>query len=477
MIDISGDNYVLEGNQVSLAGNVISSGSGNRLDLDLQLSAAAGIVNSNTAGATFKVSTPIDLNSFNLSVSASDSSGITELDGVISDSTNSGTGGLTIGGAGQSVLNAANTYAGVTTVNSGTLVVENDSALGAIGAGNETDVENGATLELNDFNGPVTVTGELLTSATSASITSVGANVWNGPIIVADTLNVDVDTGNSLEVVGNITGNYLYNNNTGQLILDGSDNAIQYYIYNYGVLEVDGALNTPSYDLFNQNGGTLQGTGTINPQIYNYYGTVIPGTASVPGTLTVSGVNFESGSNFNVLLNGDTTAGTDYSQLAVTGDITLDGNLNVTLGYTPGPTDSFVIVNNEGSDPINGTFTGLPEGSLLVVGSDIFQISYKGGDGNDVVLTHVNADVWTGEVSPATTGATAPTGSAATPRIRAITCFSLPGHCKPPTSTTSRERTRPSARSRYRATTTACRATRCRWPALSFRRAAATAWF
>ena len=31
-----------------------------------------------------------------------------------------------------------------------------------------------------------------------------------------------------------------------------------------------------------------------------------------------------------------------------------------------------------------------------MAGSNVFQISYTGGDGNDVVLTRITADVWTG---------------------------------------------------------------------------------
>ena len=80
----------------------------------------------------------------------------------------------------------------------------------------------------------------------------------------------------------------------------------------------------------------------------------------------------------------------------MTGIATLGGSLNASLGYTPALGDSFVIVNNEGDQPISGTFTGLPQGSLLVVGADVFQVSYTGGDGNDAVLTRVAADIWTG---------------------------------------------------------------------------------
>ena len=116
------------------------------------------------------------------------------------------TGGLNISGSGQSVLNGANTYTGVTTVNSGTLVVGNDTGLGAGGTGNGTDVADNATLELE---GSITVTGELLTSSafySSVTIQSVGNNVWTGDMTMANELDVQVAAGNSLEVDGNITG-------------------------------------------------------------------------------------------------------------------------------------------------------------------------------------------------------------------------------------------------------------------------------
>src|SRR5205085_3037860 len=43
------------------------------------------------------------------------------------------------------------------------------------------------------------------------------------------------------------------------------------------------------------------------------------------------------------------------------------------------------------------TFTGMPEGATVAAGPFTFRISYKGGDGNDVVLTPVSVPVrqWT----------------------------------------------------------------------------------
>src|SRR5262249_47014075 len=49
----------------------------------------------------------------------------------------------------------------------------------------------------------------------------------------------------------------------------------------------------------------------------------------------------------------------------------------------------FILINNDGVDPVSGTFAGLPEGGTVFVGGAPFTISYVGGDGNDVVLTSV----------------------------------------------------------------------------------------
>ena len=94
-----------------------------------------------------------------------------------------------------------------------------------------------------------------------------------------------------------------------------------------------------------------------------------------------------SDGNFNVLLNG-TTAGTDYAQLNVTGSVYSYGNLNVSLGggYTPTVGDTYMIIKNDGTDAVSGTFDGLAEGATINVGGYDFQISYVGGTGNDVVL-------------------------------------------------------------------------------------------
>ncbi len=91
---------------------------------------------------------------------------------------------------------------------------------------------------------------------------------------------------------------------------------------------------------------------------------------------------------FHVSLNG-TTPGLQYDQVDVTNFLgSLGANLDVSVGYNAQQGDQLTIINYErGSILTNGNFAGLPEGSTFSADGDQFQITYKGGDGNDVVLT------------------------------------------------------------------------------------------
>ena len=46
-------------------------------------------------------------------------------------------------------------------------------------------------------------------------------------------------------------------------------------------------------------------------------------------------------------------------------------------------------INNTAATAISGTFSNLPDGGTITVGSNTFQASCEGGDGNDVTLTVV----------------------------------------------------------------------------------------
>jgi hypothetical protein len=71
----------------------------------------------------------------------------------------------------------------------------------------------------------------------------------------------------------------------------------------------------------------------------------------------------------------------------VNGFVALSGPLNVSMGYTPAAEDGYIILTNDGADPVMGTFAGMPEGATMMLGGLNFHITYHGGDGNDVALT------------------------------------------------------------------------------------------
>jgi hypothetical protein len=101
------------------------------------------------------------------------------------------------------------------------------------------------------------------------------------------------------------------------------------------------------------------------------------GTATLLG-LTAASTTLSAGTVLGVSLNGTTpgdgSAGT-YTQTKVTGPIDLGGatlRVSSSIGFTPG--QAFVIVQS--TQPIEGTFAGLPEGGVVNAGSAVLTVSY-----------------------------------------------------------------------------------------------------
>jgi filamentous hemagglutinin family protein len=93
----------------------------------------------------------------------------------------SGTGGITKAGTGTLTLSGANTYSGTTSVNAGTLVAANGSALGATTGG--TTVAAGATLHVDN----VAIAGESIT-INGAGVAGAGALTGNGDASVSGSV-------------------------------------------------------------------------------------------------------------------------------------------------------------------------------------------------------------------------------------------------------------------------------------------------
>ncbi|AWM39736.1 Extracellular serine protease precursor [Gemmata obscuriglobus] len=272
---------------------------------------------------------------------------------------------ITIDGAGFSFTgNAIQLDSGVTTsYASGTSTI----ALATNLTGNQTfDVAAGGTLALSGV-----ISGTAAVTKTGAGALQLGgANTYNGPTIVAG----------------------------GALLVDGS-------------IATSGAVTLVV-------GATLGGSGALPAFLLVGGGTVAPGNPS--GALASGNATFAIGSTFAVELNG-TTAGAQYDQLNVAGTVNLTGaTLATTLGFTPAGGDTFVLISNDSSDAVVGTFAGLSEGGTFLLGGTTFRISYAGGDGNDVTLTAVPLPVLS------VTGASVAEGNSGTTALTFTVTLSAP---------------------------------------------------
>ncbi|MEQ1643361.1 MAG: FG-GAP-like repeat-containing protein, partial [Pyrinomonadaceae bacterium] len=147
-----------------------------------------------------------------------------------------------------------------------------------------------------------------------------------------------------------------------------------------------------------QSGATIGGTGNSNTGSGNTIQSgafVSPGTS--PGILTLNTLTFNAGSTLDIEIGGTApgNTATNHDQLNVFSTVNLGGatlSLSAVSPFVPSIGDTFVIVNNDNSDPVVGTFAGLAEGATITgfLGSGLnAKISYVGGDGNDIVLTAV----------------------------------------------------------------------------------------
>ncbi len=176
-------------------------------------------------------------------------------------------------------------------------------------------------------------------------------------------------------------------NGSGTLTLSANNTYTGVTTVAAGLLFVNGQQSSSPVVL---TGGTLGGTGRVG-SITGTSGAIKPGTAAAPGILNSGNVSLNPGSSLVIDLDG-LTAGTGYRQLNVNGSVSLGGStLDVSANFPTNVNDKFTIINNDGNDPVSGTFAGLPEGAQLTLGGFLYSISYQGtdGTGNDVVLTRL----------------------------------------------------------------------------------------
>lgn len=417
------DFYDISGNTIILTGGVSNVGTTS---------------NGYTTDALLNV--PLTINS-NISVVISDLQALVFFNMPIS-----GSGNITESGNGGLLLNGDNAgYTGTVTVNSATLFASSPNAIGT-GSAPGAIINSGADFVMVscipfDLNGNLTLNGN--SSITTGDFpnpkfgnTSSACNSSGGSGVVEDygvandpagtsafngriTLGSDITFAGTLDktiIKGQLSGQFkitmlpgyvgkldVQSTNNTSLLPNGvytsplfqktlSDSQPSTYVNIYGnnLITIDGARNS----VFVDDGGILKGTGTLSILDVGSKGTVAPGHS--PGCMTVNALSLAG--TFQAEIGG-TDPCTGYDQIKVLSGGTLDvsnGTLDVILynGFAPKVGQSYTVIDNQNpaASAITGTFTGLAEGSTVAKNGVTYSVTYKGGDGNDAVLTVTKVD-------------------------------------------------------------------------------------
>jgi autotransporter-associated beta strand protein len=362
--------------------------------------------------------------------------------------TKTGAGNLTLSG------NAANTYTGDTQVSGGTLtlskptddyavpgdliigastgfeaspstvVQESDSSIGGnvtVNAGSLWQLDDGVfqVFSVSNLNGTASLTlrggGSVQTG--TGGLTFVGGDdvevipgnsgtstiagnmlLYPGPnylmvnerteTIAGPECRIDATIGETADLGVGATAQ-LIKGSSGTLVLTGTNNYEGDTIVSNGTLEIDGFQPLSLIKVY---AATLQGNGTLGSLELDDPNAVLDPTGILSSAVLCSNFNQGTAPNgtLQIELAGE-QAGTDYSQVVSSGAVSLKNlNLDASLLFYSSYGDEFTILKNNGATAPTGAFKGLPEGSVFTISGELFQITYAGGSGHDVVLTHLS---------------------------------------------------------------------------------------
>ncbi len=419
-------NVIIDGNEVKVSGNIVGNSGGPYTFPWLTINAPI-TATSNLTIITVRSDSSLSIGGNTVTLTNSSFEG-----GA------SGTGTLTLasnltGGAGGGCSDTAFSYpfGGDSSGFSGSVVINSGGSLSVTSNANDLahaaasiTVNNGGWLwfgassgESYTFNKPITFNGGNLGASqytcgesSNTTITLTGTLTLNQNIEVSlyrTNLHVtSTDGSGSLSMMPGLTGTAVLILPSGQqltspvetIVIDDSNKSSYCFSpqgftsavpknHRYVVnITCDGNATTSTLV-----DGILAGNGSMTRSVLiRSGGTISPGQS--PGTLTVGWLSFEEGGTYEFeVLSAEPG---QYDQVVANGGVVLgNGTLNTVLleGYNLSAGQQLVIINNTSSNPVDGTFKDLPEGANFEVDGVLFSISYVGGDGNDVVLTVVNA--------------------------------------------------------------------------------------
>lgn len=231
------------------------------------------------------------------------------------------------------------------------------------------------------------------------SLAGDGLVYLGGVVLEVGRNNLDTSFSGTMQDGGGSggTGGSFTKIGTGTLTLSGANIYTGGTTLSEGALVINNTIGSGTGDGAVQvNQGTLAGSGTVSGAVTVGTGGglgafLAPGKgASTATTFTIqSALTFKADAIYTCSVN---TRRVEADQVIANG-VTIENGAqfkfasvgNKTL--TPGTV--FIVISNTFSDPIAGNFANLPDDSTFTVGPNNFQVSYEGGDGNDLTLTVV----------------------------------------------------------------------------------------
>ncbi|RFC45582.1 MAG: Autotransporter-associated beta strand repeat-containing protein, partial [Verrucomicrobia bacterium] len=359
-ITVGAESLSLNGTGVSTTG-ALRNISGNNTYGGLVTLAATTRINSDAGTLTLSNAGTITGATFGLTVGGA---GDTVINSIIGTTT----GTVTRDGLGKLTLTGANTYTGATTLTTGVINAQNNTAFGTTAGG--VSLSNvGAAVELQ---GGITIGAETLSirgfgPANSGALRNIsGTNTWGGAITQAaasrinsdaGTLILDVSTGSAITGTFGLTlggaGNGEVRDpiatSTGSVTKDGAGQwsfrpgAVNSYtggtIINNGTLLVDFVNATPATNLISASSALTLGGGTLS----------VVGKGSTINSQTFASVALTAGTSSSISLNRN---GATSLTLAL-GALTRGANSALNLDLIGSPTLTW-----SGTTTTNGILTG-----------------------------------------------------------------------------------------------------------------------
>jgi len=250
-----------------------------------------------------------------------------------------------------------------------------------------------ARIELFD-NGALDIHSHSLPGATIGSLEGDGIVFLGGKRLSVGGTNRDTIFAGLIKG-GVLNGEFgaVTKEGTGQLVLSGGN------IYTGGTDVTDGVLfvsnrtgSATGTGPVVVSGGTLGGGGLIGGVVTIGAGANLEPSVEIKQTATLTiedSLTLETGSTYTCKLRSNRAAVDQVIANGVTIEsgaqmlFSIAGHGQLSIGSV------FTVIDNNLPEPISGTFVNLPDGSIFTANGNNFQVSYEGGDGNNLTLTVV----------------------------------------------------------------------------------------